>query len=217
MESIGADYGVGRSAVCETIQWVEDKTFRLPDKKVLKRKPWSSKYIVVEVRESLINRPPKNEKAWYSGKKRVHTIKTQVIIEQKTMNPIEVREAKGSEHDCKVYKDTLRKWVHKRIRIDADLGYRGIEKGHTNRRIRKKASKKHKLNKGEKAYNKGLARKRVIIEQVNAKIKTFKTMTYPYRNHGTRHLLRMSLIWVVGERCGVLSKERDKVWSVNEL
>jgi nicotinic acid phosphoribosyltransferase len=24
MESIGADYGVGKSAVCESIQWVED-------------------------------------------------------------------------------------------------------------------------------------------------------------------------------------------------
>jgi hypothetical protein len=23
--------------------------------------------------------------------------------------------------------------------------------------------------------------------------------------------------WVVGERCGFLGKERDKVWSVNEL
>ena len=42
MESIGAEYGVGRSAVCESIQWVEDtlskdKTFRLPDKKILKK------------------------------------------------------------------------------------------------------------------------------------------------------------------------------------
>jgi RIO-like serine/threonine protein kinase len=42
MESIGADYGVGKSAVCEAIQWVEDtlvkdKMFRLPDKKVLKK------------------------------------------------------------------------------------------------------------------------------------------------------------------------------------
>jgi hypothetical protein len=38
MESIGAEYGAGKSAVCESIQWVEnalskDKTFRLPEKK----------------------------------------------------------------------------------------------------------------------------------------------------------------------------------------
>jgi predicted DNA-binding protein YlxM (UPF0122 family) len=87
MENIGAEYGVDRSAVCETIQWVEDtlakdKTFQLPDKKVLKRKASSIEYIVVDVTESPINRQ-KNQKEWYSGKKKRHTIKTQVIIEQK--------------------------------------------------------------------------------------------------------------------------------------
>ena len=40
MESIGADYSVSKSTICESIQWVEntlekDKTFKLPDKKVL--------------------------------------------------------------------------------------------------------------------------------------------------------------------------------------
>jgi hypothetical protein len=66
MESIGADYGVGKSAVCETIQWqedtlVKDKTFHLPDKKVLKKAGSSIEYIVVDVSESPINLPPKPE------------------------------------------------------------------------------------------------------------------------------------------------------------
>jgi hypothetical protein len=43
MESIGSDYGVRKSTVCETIQWVEntllkDKTFQLPGKKMLTQK-----------------------------------------------------------------------------------------------------------------------------------------------------------------------------------
>jgi hypothetical protein len=82
MESIGAGYGVGKSAVCDAIQWVEDalekdKTFRLPDKKALNRKASSIEYIVVDVTESPINRP-KNRNEWYSGKKERHAIKTQV-------------------------------------------------------------------------------------------------------------------------------------------
>ncbi|MHB9292562.1 putative IS5 family transposase IS1515 [Hollandina sp. SP2] len=117
------------------------------------------------------------------------------------MNIIDIREAKGSEHDFKVYKDTIGKSVHERIRIDADLGYLGIEKLHKNSRIPKKTSKRHKLTKREKAYNKQLARERVVIEHVNAKIKTFKIMAYPYRNHCKRHLLRMSLI------CGIINFE----------
>jgi hypothetical protein len=111
------------------------------------------------------------------------------------MKIIDVQEGKGSEHDFKLYKDTIGKSVHRAIRIDADLGYLGIEKLHENSRIPKKAGKKHKLSKGEKAFNKRLARKRVVIEHVNAGIKTFKSMAYPYRNHCRRHLLRMSLIF----------------------
>jgi hypothetical protein len=41
MESFGAEYGVGKSGVCETIRWIgnaltKDTTFNLPGKKVLK-------------------------------------------------------------------------------------------------------------------------------------------------------------------------------------
>jgi hypothetical protein len=124
-----------------------------------------------------------------------------VIIEQKTMKIIDLQEGKGSEHDFKIYKDTIGKSVHQSIRIDADRGYLGIAKLHLNSRIPKKASKKHTLGKREKAFNKRLARKRVVIEHVNAKIKTFKSMAYPYRNHCKRHLLRMSLI------CGIINFE----------
>ncbi|GHV10323.1 transposase [Spirochaetia bacterium] len=74
MESIGAEYGVGRSAVCESIQWVEDtlakdKTFRLPDKKVLKKESPSIEYIVVDVTESPINRPKKTKKSGIRARK----------------------------------------------------------------------------------------------------------------------------------------------------
>jgi hypothetical protein len=107
------------------------------------------------------------------------------------MKIIDVREAKGSEHDFKIYKDTVGKPVHKSIRIDADLGYPWIEKPRPkNSRTPKKASKKHKLTKTEKAFNIRLARKRIVIEHINAKIKTFKSMLYPYRNHCKKTLVK---------------------------
>jgi hypothetical protein len=114
---------------------------------------------------------------------------------------LDVREAKGSIHDFQMYKDTVGKGVNKSILIRADLGYLGIKKLHENSRIPKKESKLHKLTEGEKWYNKRLARKRIVIEHINAKIKTFKSMAYPYRNHCRRHLLRMSLI------CGIINCE----------
>jgi hypothetical protein len=37
-----------------------------------------------------------------------------------------VREDKGSEHDFKVYEDTIGKNISNSIPLDADLGYMGI-------------------------------------------------------------------------------------------
>jgi hypothetical protein len=55
----------------------------------------------------------------------------------------------------------------------------------------------------EKAYNRELAGRRVVIEHVNAQIKTFKCMSYPYRGHCcNRHSLRMTLI------CGLINYDR---------
>ena len=74
MESIGADYGVRKSTICESIQWVEntlikDKTFKLPDKKILKKSSDTIELIIVDVTESPIQRPKFWQKEYYSGKK----------------------------------------------------------------------------------------------------------------------------------------------------
>jgi len=86
--------------------------------------------------------------------------------------------------------------------VYADLCYLGIHKLHAKSEIPYKASKFHLLTDSEKEYNKCLSRKRIVIEHINAKIKTFKCMTYQYRNHCKRHLLRMSII------CAIINLER---------
>jgi len=86
--------------------------------------------------------------------------------------------------------------------VYTDLGYVGIDAYHTNSKIPRKASKLHPLSDKDKAYNKRLAKKRVVIEHINAKIKTFKSMAYQYRNHCKRHLLRVALI------CGIINFEK---------
>jgi hypothetical protein len=149
MDSIAAEYGVCKGSVCLSVQWVEntlvkDGAFALPGKKVLKRKSASVQYVVVDVTESSINRPQKGQKEYYSGKKR-HTLKTQVIIERDSREIIDAREAKGGEHDFKVFKDTIGKGISNSIRLDADSGYQGIKEYHANSFIPVKSGKNHKL------------------------------------------------------------------------
>jgi hypothetical protein len=76
MESVGAEYGVSKSTVCESIQWTEDtlsrdKTFKLPGKKVLAGTPQEIQCIVVDVTESPVQRPKKTKKSIIQGKRSV--------------------------------------------------------------------------------------------------------------------------------------------------
>jgi hypothetical protein len=121
-----------------------------------------------------------------------------------TLHAMFVHQGLGKEHDFNLYKRTIGAQVNEGILMYADLGYLGMEGYHANCKIPRKAGKLHPLSGKDKAYNKRLARKRVVVEHINAKIKTFRSMAYPYRNHCTRHLLRMSLI------CGIINFERQR-------
>jgi hypothetical protein len=100
-----------------------------------------------------------------------------------------------------LFKRTIGTGVDEDILIYGDLGYSGIHGYHGNSIIPIKANKKNTLSEKEKAYNKRIARKRAAVEHINAKIKTFKIMAYPYRNHCKRHLIRLSLV------CGIINFE----------
>jgi hypothetical protein len=66
MEHTGGGYGVRKSTVCESIQWVEntlkkDGAFKPPGKKALKEAAGTIGYAVVDVTESPVNRPKKTK------------------------------------------------------------------------------------------------------------------------------------------------------------
>ena len=79
-------------------------------------------------------------------------------------------------------------------KVLADLGYQGINELCPNAQIPNKKTKLHSLTKEDKVENHKLSSKRIIVEQINAKIKVFKITKYPYRNRRKRFGLRMNLI-----------------------
>jgi len=82
-------------------------------------------------------------------------------------------------------------------KILADLGYLGITNTCPNAQIPNKKKKNQKLTKDEKKENRKLSSKRIVVEQINAKIKVFKITKYPYRNRRKRFGLRMNLICAI--------------------
>jgi len=97
-------------------------------------------------------------------------------------------------HDFHLFKATVRGIICG-ILLLADSGYQGLLGLHKNSCIPFKKSQNNPLSKEQKWFNRELSSERIVIENINARIKTFKIMSERYRNRRKRHLLRMNLIW----------------------
>jgi exonuclease III len=135
----------------------------------------------------------KKQKKYYSGKKKRHTIKTQLVLNKNTQDIICIYVTKGKTHDFKAFKNSRLPIAPSNI-VAVDSGYQGLQKIHKNTELPKKRSKKQKLTKVEKIANNKLASKRVFNEHVNGDIKVFKIVAERYRNRRKRFGLRMNLL-----------------------
>lgn len=114
----------------------------------------------------------------------------------------DIDDAPGSVHDFALCKTSLLVLaVCLSVLILADSGYQGIQSYYAWSLIPIKKSKGQELAAEEKAFNRELSRRRIVIENINARIKVFKIMSNPYRNRRPSHLLRTKLV------CAILNAE----------
>lgn len=195
---IGQDWQLSESAVCRIILKIENiliqsRKFSLPGKKELWKMPSDNQAVVIDVMESPIERPKKAQKQFFSGKQKKHTLKTQVIADQKTGKIICLAHGKGKIHDFRLFKTSGVKFSEV-LKVMADKGYQGITKIHELSETPIKKKKGKKLTKEEKQYNRQLNQLRITVEHINRRLKIFKILSYPYRNRHRRFGLRANLI-----------------------
>lgn len=195
---IGSSWGVSESTVCRIVHWVEDKLmasgqYREPGKKQLVRGFGKPTVVVMDVTETPIEKPKRHQRWFYSGKKKQHTLKCQLVIELCSGRIICTYFGKGRRHDFKLFQASGVRF-HPHIESLQDKGYQGIQKLHFNSRLPKKKPRGGKLTAQDKAYNRNLAQRRVVIEQVNRSLKIFRILAERYRNRRRRFGLRCNLI-----------------------
>jgi hypothetical protein len=167
------------------------KILRLPSRKTLFEKGFET--LIIDVTEQRIERPKKNQKAFYSGKKHFHTIKAQLIICALTMQILSVVVGKGRQHDFALFKAS-KLLLNPNSKLLADSGYQGIEKYHKNSSIPFKKKKGKSLSAEEKAHNKALSKQRILIENVNRQCKIFRIVKDVYRGKHKNYSLNWHLI-----------------------
>jgi len=202
MEHLAYDYNTVVSNIHKAIIWAENiliqhEEFRLPGKKRLIEGEQKPRVVAIDVMEHTIERPQKKQKKYYSGKKKRHTIKTQIVLDLDSLLIQFFVQAPGSVHDFTVYKGSTGSAVSPDVKVKVDSGYQGIVAYHANSEVPFKKTKNKPLTKEEKAFNRRLARERIAIEHVNREIKIFKMMSDRYRNRRKRHGIRMTLICAI--------------------
>ena len=138
---------------------------------------------LVDVTECTIQRPKVYDiqKEYYSGKKKKHTIKIQLIMNEKNKKIVSVCFDKGSVHDFNIFKKTTKE-LPDTLKFLADSGYQGILDYFKNSMTQKKKSKNNPLTDEDKELNTLISSIRIAVEHVNSQLKIFRILSERYRS-----------------------------------
>lgn len=159
--------------------------------------------IIVDATEQRIYRPKRKQKLFYSGKKKCHTVKTEIIIAGKTGKIISISPAvPGTIHDIKL-RQQCEDLPDAKEKL-ADSGYQGLQKEVLDIQIPIKATKKKPLTDEEKASNKELSSRRIKVEHAICKMKQNSILSDRYRRRrGYYGVVTSIIIFLVNFQAGL--------------
>ena len=123
----------------------------------------------------------KKQGRYSNGKKRRHTRKAQLIVDQANRQILCAAVGKGREHDFQLFK---RSKIRRATSIEClgDRGYQGLQKRHARSRIPQKKPRGGQLRTRDRHGNRILASQRVVCTHVIGKLKVCKILADHYRN-----------------------------------
>ena len=198
---LGFLFGIDDSTVCRNLRALEPLLagiFRIPERKVVLQ-PDEIREAFFDGTERPRTRPEKKQKRYYSGKKRRHTLKNQIVAvrkrkkagrrkgEREQRRRVRIAAVSptspGKVHDKKVY-DESRTVLPKGVAAYGDTGYQGTVLDTPTKRKPKK-----KLTDRQRRGNRRIGRKRIAVEHAIGKMKTWRIASERFRNPTRRHTL----------------------------
>lgn len=182
-EFLGMLFNLDNSNISRTIKHINPllaRIFHIPERKIklTDDEIEKMKYIFIDGTEQPIQRPKnrKKQKSYYSGKKKSHTIKVQVVTRDGSRVDAVSSSHNGRKHDKRIYDET--KLIKPPgVKGIADTGYEGTT---LTRPIKRKKGKK--LTKSQKKYNHKISSIRIKAEHVIARMKKYKITKDIFRN-----------------------------------
>jgi hypothetical protein len=141
--------------------------------------------------EQRIPRPvnKRKRKAYYSGKKKRHTaVKTQLMVNHHGIIIDKTAHKKGRRHDYDIYKENHPATPKQVVNV-FDLGYLGIEKDFPQQisSLPNRKERNLKSSVEQKEFNRGHAKKRIVIEHTICRLKKYRILADVFRNRLNKH------------------------------
>jgi hypothetical protein len=156
--------------------------------------------VVIDTFEQRVQRHKEGAKAdeYYSGKKRQHTLKSQVAVDEISGQFVDVADSvPGPTADIKVLENSdLLNRLPDQIGAIGDLAYVGIDKLHPDglgAAPRRKPRGKPRPE-GDILYNTEFSRRRIIVENSIGRLRRYEAVTQTDRHHRQMHTQRVVAI-----------------------
>lgn len=194
---LGFLFGVDDSSVGRNINPLQPLLagiFRIAERRV-ELEPDEIRELFFDATERAIPRPSRRQKRFYSGKKKRHTLKHQVVVVRKRKAPGRAGQRRrvriaavsrafpGKTHDKKIY-DATGVVCPDGVRGTGDTAYLGTGLCTPRRR-----PPKGRLTPRQKAGNRRVSRRRIVAEHGIGKMKVWRIASERYRNPRRRHTL----------------------------
>jgi len=148
----------------------------------------------LDATEQEIPRPrdKRKRRTHYSGKRKRHTVKTQITVNKAGLILHKTPHARGGRHDYSLFK-WRRPRLPAEVSLGLDLGYDGVQKDYPEinamvpfkRRSPgrgKRGVKAKPLIPEQKEFNQRLASERVVVEHAISRLKKYRIMAHEFRN-----------------------------------
>jgi DDE superfamily endonuclease/Helix-turn-helix of DDE superfamily endonuclease len=145
--------------------------------------------VVIDGKEQRTNRPAgyDAQKPYYSGKKKTHTLKNQVVVDPcGRIETVTETVPGGANHDLTVLRGSgVLERLGEGEGAMVDKGYVGVRNDYPDVPIviPFKASRNHPLTADQEAFNREVARYRIVVEHTMAQLNRFTVLRQVFRGH----------------------------------
>lgn len=209
-EALGFLFGVSdstasraRSRCLPALERAGQDTMRMPDPGVGRRKRLPALLkgtpglaVVVDSFEQRTRRPKRRQRAYYSGKKKAHTLKSQVTVDERSGRLVDVSDSvPGRWADIKLLKESrVLKRLPPGVGALGDLGYVGIGELHPRGACPRRKPRGKERPPEDVKYNRAFSRRRIVVEHAIGRLRRFRAVAEVNRHRRQGHAMRVRAI-----------------------